>query len=359
MSFKEKIFFKVKEIIEEEKDFYLTKAFLSFLSWPVYFYFSLKNFLYDKKILQPVKVPAKVISIGNIVAGGTGKTPFTIFLAQKLIDEGIKVAIVSRGYGAMKRKKKEVFIIPVEANLDPRRFGDEPILISSRVPQAKIFVGNDKIFLAKKASSFADVILLDDGFQSRYLHRDLDIVLVDSSHPFSNGKFLPRGLLRDFPKSLQRADLIVATNPKEEKKILPRAEKIPIIYFSSYLSCFKDLSKNKVSLLPDKIGAFCAIANPKNFYNSLEEKGFELVEKFSLFDHSTFTIPQLISFSKVAKEKGAKVLICTEKDMVKLPRELSLPLLIYYAEQEFKMIDSEKKLEELLSQLGFYTISEK
>jgi tetraacyldisaccharide 4'-kinase len=349
MKEKEKIFYRIKQVIEEEESTFwslLLKIFLSFLSYPVYFYIFFKNFLYDKKIFKPTRVSCKVISIGNVVAGGTGKTPFTIYLAQKLIKKRLKVAIVSRGYG-VKRKKKEVFILGLEegAYSDSTLMGDEPSLIFSRVPQVKIFVGSDKVLCAKKAAPLVDVILLDDGFQSRYLYRDLEIVLVDFLHPFANGRVLPRGLLRDLPKSLRRANLIVVTNAKEGSS--PVFEKqIPTISSSSYLSGFKDLVKNKVTFSKGKIGAFCAIANPKKFYEMLRQEKFELVEELSFFDHSSFDIPLLINFSNRAKEKGAKALICTEKDMIKLPKNLNLSLPIYYAELEFKIIEDEKKLEE-------------
>lgn len=353
MKFKEPIFLYVKKIIEEEKKgSFLLKSGLLFFSFFVRFFVFLKNFAYDKKIFLPHKIDTFVISIGNIVAGGTGKTPFAIYLSEKLIKRGKKVAIVSKGYGKKDKSQKDfIYINCLKENkiFSPDLIGDEPYMIARRVPSAHIVVGSNKIYAVKEALLLKpDVLILDDGFQSRKIERDLDIVLLNSQKPFSNGYFLPRGLLRDSKKSLKRADLLVLTNGEEVKSFLNEEMGKKCIYSSSFFFAIKDLKGGLVDLKEKKVSLFCAIANPLNFSSLVQKEGFEIIDQKFFFDHSYFSTNFLTNYSKEAKEKGAKALLCTEKDMVKVPKDLALVLPIYYLEIKHKIIFGEEKLEELL-----------
>ena len=355
MKVKESVFLFIKKTVEDKQTpsaiLSFFKAFLIFISYFNQFFAYLKNLAYDRGILKPKKVRSQVISIGNIVAGGTGKTPFTISLAHKFLSKGYKVAVVSRGYGAKNIKKDQTYVscLKEKSSYSSEEIGDEPYLISRRLPEVYVIVGSDKIKSAEIAAKLScDIILLDDGFQSRKLFRDLDVVLLSSNSPFSNGHFLPGGLLRDSKKSLKRADLVVITNIKGDVPKNPVGVSCPVIFASCIFSGLLDLSQNRVSLPIKKIAMLCAIANPESFYDVLKEKGFEIVEKSYLFDHSTFDLNYLKSFSSRAKEKGAEALICTEKDIVKIPKDISLCLPIYYIQMDHKIIIGEEKLEELL-----------
>ena len=367
MKIQDKIFLYVKKVIEGDlspRDLspsitnYLIKGVLTFISYFFKFFVFIKNCIYDLHLLKPYKANASkantfVISIGNIVAGGVGKTPFTIYLASKLIAKGLKVAVISRGYGA-KKNKGNIYISHMrEDKIYPSDvIGDEPYLIANRVIDAYVVVGKNKIKAAKQAVKLnVDIILLDDGFQTRKLERDLDIVLLNAKNPFSNRYFIPRGLLRESPKSLKRADLLVITNSKTKDLIKKRKFAAASIYVATNFSCIRDIYSNRVNLRDIKIACFCAIANPINFYNMLIENGFEVIESKINLDHSNFDINNLKLFASKAKEKGAEALICTEKDIVKLPKDIKLELPIFYLEINHKIIFGEEKLEEITNKI--------
>ena len=176
-----------------------------------------KNFLYDKKILKPKKVSAYVISIGNMTTGGVGKTPVVLEIAKYLAKKGKKVAIVSRGYGG-KLSNKDVNVISDGKSIfyTAQMAGDEPFMLAQKAQGVCVLTCRDRF----KASKFAvenfniDTIILDDGFQHRKLHRDLDIVLMDSKMGLGNEKLLPAGPLREGAEALERIDklLIVSKN---------------------------------------------------------------------------------------------------------------------------------------------------
>ena len=353
MKIKEKIYFFVQKTIEEKTKglfsffFFLFKMFLYFSSLIFRFFVFIKNALYDLKLLKPKKIGIPIISIGNIVAGGTGKTPFTLYLGKKLAKRGLNVAIISRGYGA--RIKKSILLLD-QNEKSPKEIGDEPFLISKRLPFCNVIVGRKKIRsieIAKEKK--VDVILLDDGFQSRKLHRDIDIVVLNAKKPFSNNHFLPRGFLRDNPKRLKKADLVVVNNANErieDRKYLS----LPAIYTQPTFSSLKNLRGEKIkNFLKKKVAVFCAIANPKRFSEFLQrERFFEIVEEIFLLDHASFDINFLKKCADKAKEKEAESLICTEKDAVKLPADLNLSLPVYYVEIDLKIIFNEEYLEEIL-----------
>lgn len=358
MNIKESVFLFVKSKIEQKgpSSFFdkIFKPFLIFLSYFFQFFVFLKNLAYDMGLFKPYKIKGKVISIGNIVAGGTGKTPFTIYLAQKFLSKGYKVAVISRGYGAKKIKKDKCYVLneKEKSTYSIEEVGDEPYLIHRRLPELYVIIGKDKINSAQMAENLdCDIILLDDGFQSRKVFRDLDIVLLSFDSPLSNGHFLPAGFLRDSPHSLKRADLVVFTNV-DSKKACPSIElPCPYIFSSSNISDFIEAQgedKTEVFGEDKKIAIFCAIANPNSFFKVLSEKGYEIVDRKYFFDHSYFDINFLKKFSLATKEKGAKALICTEKDMVKLPKDISLHLPIFYVQLDHKIIFGKEKLEELL-----------
>ena len=173
------------------------------------------------KILKSKKVDIFTISVGNIEVGGVGKTPFVIFLANKIKK---KIGVISRGYKSKREKRNTIISKDI---LDEKKFlaediGDEPFLLSSRI-NGYLFVGRDKIksaFLAKKMG--LDIVILDDGFQSRYIKKDLEIVVLNGKNIFKKKYFLPRGFLRDSFKRLKDADFIVVNNIDKNLKILKK-----------------------------------------------------------------------------------------------------------------------------------------
>ena len=188
------------------------KSLLLPFSWLFRVGVRLRNMAFDHAWLITRELPCPVISVGNLTVGGTGKTPMVIYLAEKIQKMGFKPAILSRGY---RRKGKGTTIVSDgrKPPLDYTESGDEPALMAQRLPKIPIVVDEIRFrggtHLVRKFDP--DVVILDDGFQHRWLHRDLDIVLMDAASPFSDGKMLPAGRLREPPKNLKRADLVAIT----------------------------------------------------------------------------------------------------------------------------------------------------
>lgn len=286
-----------------------------------------RHFLYDIGFLSSYTAKCPVVSVGNIVAGGTGKTPFVRKLTEELSEGCGSVAILSRGY----RSQAEHGFVLASSGKGPlvsvAICGDEPYWLASKV-NASIWVGKNRAWNARQASlTGAKILILEDGFQHRKMKRDLDIVLLDATNLFGYGYFLPRGYLRDSPKRLKEADFVVVTRLQEgfsEEEILEAIRpftKAPIIGFAaSYL-----LSP---SVKGKKVGAFCGIGKPDLFYQALSLEGVELVKTLSLSDHEAPSLKLLSSFALECKNLGADYLVCTEKDEVKLSEisPLALPV---------------------------------
>ena len=268
------------------------------------------------------------MSIGNITCGGTGKTSFTALLAGKV---GKPVAILERGYRARK-KRKEPFLVSTPDE------GDEAFMLSKKIEFAKVIVGKKRINSAKMAEKMAiDYILLDDGMQHRYLHRDIEIVVVHYQDLFGGGEFLPRGFLRESPKRLKKADYIVVNGVRNEAEFLEATDQLK--YYSkapligvAYEVLNKELLENR------RVGAFCGIGKPKEFYALLHLVGCRIVESETLPDHAYFS--GIDKFMNKAMRNGAETIVCTEKDYIKLDKKngvipLSVELVVHFGKPHF------------------------
>lgn len=288
--------------------------FFAPLSWFWALFSSVKNLFYDFKWISSVKLSRAVVSVGNLVVGGTGKTPFVHFLAKTFAHR--KVAILSRGYGS---------------------FADEAALLARRLPDVKVYVGKDRIASGRKAiQEGAELILLDDGFQHRKLFRDLDLVLLDSEDPFGKGHYLPWGYLRDSPKRLKQADAVFFNG----RDLFLRVKQI------------FDLRGNSISSLKQaKIALFSGIAKPAKFKKTVEDLGAQVISEWILADHAPIPLFQLNSFAKSAQQLGASALVCTEKDVVKLSPTLELPLPLFFLEMEMEIAENHKNWEKLVAKI--------
>lgn len=316
------------------------RAILHIFSWIYGFFATLRNWAYDhgwvRKYTPPVPV---IISVGNIVAGGTGKTPVTLMLAQEL-HQIAPLAILSRGY----RSKAESLSMPVtlsrgQGPLHPASYcGDEPYMLSMNVPKAMVIVGKDRYQASNMAAKAgALLILLDDGMQHRGLSRDFEVVVIDALDPFGLGYFLPRGLLREGLGALSRADLVVLNHVKDHQHYHTVCQKIgcytsaPVVATKTEVSKIFDLKECAVQegLQGKKVGVFCGIAHPEYFQKTILAEGAEIVGDYFIADHKEFDLEELERFAQESKAKGAECLVCTEKDRVKLAEsvELSLPIL--------------------------------
>ncbi len=296
----------------------------------------LRNRLYDLKVLRKFTPPVPVvISIGNIVAGGTGKTPITLLLAKELQGLG-KMAILSRGYRSPSEKNKAPLLLSTgEGPLYAAKIcGDEPYLLSKNVPEALVYVGKNRVHSATLAAKEgASLIILDDAMQYRKLSRDYEVVVLDARDPFGRGFFLPRGFLRDEVASLSRAHMIVVTHAKDEaqfqevKKKVAQYSAAEVVGVAMQVSGIFSLQGQKLELEEGKkVGVFCSIAHPEYFRWTVMDQKAMVIAESPLSDHEEIAFKKLTAFSDKCLSLGAEVLLCTEKDKVKLPENISLSL---------------------------------
>jgi tetraacyldisaccharide 4'-kinase len=300
---------------------------------------ALRNEAYDLGLLKAHDVGLPVVSIGNISAGGTGKTPFVKFLAEAL-SKKFKIAIVSRGY--LSKIEQTSSVLQVTPEMDVFSCGDEPYWLARDLPEVQVWVGKNRVDSALSAkANGAEMVVMDDGMQHRKLKRDIEIVLVDGEDPFGKGFFLPRGLLRDSPARLKNADCIVVVGPRSKtlEQELRQFTQAPIVFAERV---------TKVSLKGKKVAVFCAIGKPQRFLQSVREAGGEIVASFFKPDHDPFYPEEL---KKFAEESVADVLVCTEKDQVKLPLDFKCRLPLIALTSHLKISRNETAWQELLNNI--------
>lgn len=277
--------------------------------------------LYAAGLFGSYRAAVPVISVGNLAAGGTGKTPVIDFIARYLLAQGRRVAIVSRGYGGEWQHGVQLVCGGKGPLLSPQQVGDEPYLLARRNPQALVLTARRRADGVRQAVAeyAAEVVLLDDGFQHRAVARDLDIVLLDARRPFGNGLPLPAGGLREFPSALRRGDLFILTRcPDEPIAALKLSGPVlhsrhllsPTLLASDGRSCALDKLQGQRGL------AFAGIADPRSFFIAVRQRGLTLGKTLSFADHCRYNAEELEQLRKAAVE--VDYLITTEKDGVKL-----------------------------------------
>lgn len=293
---------------------------LKFCSYFYGFGSRMKNFLYDNKILKPKKVNAYVISVGNMTTGGVGKTPVVSEIAKYLVNLGQRVAIVSRGYGGkLDNRKINMISDGTSVYFDAVQAGDEPYWLAENTQGAYVFTCRNRYLAAKMAvEKFGiQVIILDDGFQHRKLHRDLDIVLMDSVKGFGNEHLLPAGPLREGPEALERIDklVVVSKSVKHETaervaKIMQKRLNIPTSVCYTEPDYVYNIKTGQRLMEGLAVTAMCAIGQPQQFYDFLSD--YQVVKTLTFDDHHQYAPIDIVDIS------GS--IITTEKDAVKLAR---------------------------------------
>ncbi|MFZ1082477.1 MAG: tetraacyldisaccharide 4'-kinase [Candidatus Kryptoniota bacterium] len=257
---------------------------------------SVRNLCYDNHLFRMQNLPRPVISVGNISVGGSGKTPFVMYLVEKLLALAKKPAVLSRGY---KRMTDELIISYPEKGAEPdiRFLGDEPALISQNLPNVPVAVQKDRhhagLVVLEKFG--ADVFILDDGLQNRELHRDVDFVLLRNSLQDLRDKYLPAGNLRDSPKRIRQADIIILTSHNNgnfsDFSPIKNYSNAPIAEVSFIPSDFLDHTGQSHSLemmAGMEVAAFCGIANPGQFFSGIESLNIKIVRRKLFHDHHWF-----------------------------------------------------------------------
>lgn len=337
------------------------KGFFLPLSWLYGLGARLKNWAYDLKLLKSYQAPIPaVVSIGNLTAGGTGKTPITQMLAHTLAPL-FSVAILSRGYRSPAEQSNPPFVLHDKnsAPFDAKFCGDEPYMLWKNSPHTPIYISKNRCASAKQAARDAiQLAILDDGMQHRKLARDFDLVVLDADDPFGQGYTLPRGLLRESPESLKRADLIIINHTRDASQFASICEKIqrytqaPVIAARVIVKAIKTLNDNDAPPWQGKkVGLFCAIGKPHHFKETIESLKISVVDQLILPDHQTIDKKTLCEFAERCRQKGAEALICTEKDQVKLDQTLKISLPILWTQIAIEIIEGSSHWDHLIQKI--------
>jgi tetraacyldisaccharide 4'-kinase len=339
----------------------LLRCGLQVASWGYTSVMSLRNLAYTRRWLKVHQVSVPVISFGNITTGGTGKTPLAAWLANWLVSHGRKPGLLSRGYRTLnqgshadpvgKVNQSTLLDKPVpddmsqrendSPNLNPSRDAhgpavpggnDEKLVLDRLCPGVPHLQQRDRVNSARReiAEFGCDVLLLDDGFQHRRLHRDLDLVLVDALKPWGYGHVLPRGLLRESMNGLRRADLVVITRADqcpvdqlqslrdEICQIRGSDEVVEVAFKPNQLVDVNGQPHALSTVVGMKAFAFCGIGNPDGFRKTVTSLGVncKLIQGFP--DHHHYQTEDLSKLAKTAREHSVEIVLTTQKDIVKI-----------------------------------------
>jgi tetraacyldisaccharide 4'-kinase len=312
--------------------------------------------LYRRGTFQTTKLDRPVISIGNITTGGTGKTPLVEYVAKMIVARGKKVCILTRGYGRKDPHLQVIVSDGYDVLASPSEAGDEPYLLATKLAgQAAVISSADRIAAGREAiKDFGtDVFVLDDGFQHLRLARDLNIVCIDATNPWGGGRLLPYGRLRESLDGLRRADCAVLTRCDQVENVdALRAEVLELIggqrIFESRMRPARVTSlKNGLETIavPGRVGAFCAVGNPKSFFESLRQLGYEVALERAFVDHHAYSQSDVEALNQLARQTGASALITTAKDAVKLKgMTFSIPCYVLEVEIAIDEADAFQKV---------------
>ena len=331
--------------------------------------------LYRMGILRRFPLGVQVISIGNVTAGGTGKTPVTEIFARTLAAEGRKVAILSRGYRRKEapwwmRMFAQVVTPPLVVS-DGRRVlrdsaegGDEPYMLASNLPGVAVVVDRDRV----KAGRYAvkrlgcDTIILDDGFQYQRLKHSIEVVLVDATNPFGNGNMLPRGILREPARNLGRADIIFLTKCRgdvsavreEIRRYNQTAEIVECTHAPKSLKDVWSREEFPLSWLEGKtVCTLSGIASPKGFENSLRRLGAKVVWCERYADHHRYDSSEVLYALNRTADMGADALVTTEKDAVRFPRFETVPVKCLYLRIAIEILSGAESFDQVINRICF------
>lgn len=303
--------------------------------------------LYRRGVLSSFELGVPVVSVGNITTGGTGKTPVVAWIAEALALAGLRVCILTRGYGRRDEGKRVLVSDGVSLLSNAEEGGDEPLMLAEML-RGKAAVLSDR----NRASAAAwarehlgsEVFVLDDGFQHLRVRRALDIVTVDATNPFGGGRLLPQGRLREPLASLKRADLVIITRSEQaadvsalKREVESWSGKKNALISRTRTGAVRPLTHTSDSTLSApyayRVAAFCALGNPRAFFRHLERTGFDLTFTRAFADHHSYTQSDVDGVVRETVERGAEALLTTAKDAVKL-RSLRFDLPCFVVEIE-------------------------
>jgi tetraacyldisaccharide 4'-kinase len=293
----------------------LTRGMLGCLERPYQWAVDRRNLRFDNGRAEIIAAGVPVISIGNLTVGGTGKTPFVAWLATWFRERGVKVALISRGYGSRGGEQN-----------------DEARELATRLPGVPHLQNADRVAAARTARKkrLGDLLILDDAFQHRRIARDLDIVLLDALEPFGYGHLLPRGLLREPVRGLERAHVVALSRSdavseqrrkeirREVERYAPRAIWVEFVHQPERLISASGEMFGIDNLKGRPVAAFCGIGNPAGFRHTLAACGFTVASLLELPDHCAYAESDLARLREWLEPLPVQYAICTRKDLVKI-----------------------------------------
>jgi tetraacyldisaccharide 4'-kinase len=360
-------------------------ALLHGLSWLFSGVVQARLWLYRHRILHDRPLGCLVVVVGNLTVGGTGKTPVVEKWARTLRDRGRKVAILSRGYkskapGLWKKwwywlshteePPPRVVSDGVRVLLDSEQAGDEPYMLARNLPGVVVLVDKNRV----KAGAYAikrfgcDTLVLDDGFQYLPLKGSLNLLLVDKTNPFGNGRLLPRGILREPVKHLRRASYVFLTksngtrDPELEALIArhnPAADLIECAHRPQHLQRLGAEADGEEGRRPlawlqgRRVFAFSGIAAPESFEKFLRDLGAKVMGRERFLDHYRYSAADLAELLAQAEREGAECLVTTEKDAVRVPAARPGRLPVYYLRLEIEIIRGAADFDEAVGRICF------
>jgi tetraacyldisaccharide 4'-kinase len=318
------------------------------------------------------RLAAPVISVGNLTAGGTGKTPLVEWVCRAIAKadaredtgDGKRICVLTRGYGRDNPKMQVVVSNGTEVLAGEREAGDEPFLLARKLlGTAAVIANGNRVAAGEWAIEKlkTEVFVLDDGFQHLRLARDLDIVTIDATNPWGGGSLLPYGRLREPRAGLSRADCVVITRTDQVEDLASiRATVARLVgaapVFTSHMvtsgvSKLNGQSVDKESVFSQRLGAFCGVGNPESFFNHLRREGCEPSFTQAFADHHNYKQSELDALVREAAARGAEGLITTAKDVTKL-LTFNLGLPCYVLDIQIK-IDQEDRLVKLIREIVY------
>lgn len=303
-----------------------------------------RNLAYDRGWLQVEQAAVPVISVGNLTTGGTGKTPITAYLARDLQSHGLRPGVLSRGYRSLDGEEN-----------------DEKRVLDRLCPGMAQVQNRDRVAGAERAvrEFGCNVLILDDGFQHRRLHRDVEIVLIDALRPWGYGRLLPRGLLRESRSGLRRAGLIVVTRAdlvpadvlaelrQQCRTLAPEVPQIEVSFVPGRLIDAAGREFPRSSLADRHCLAYCGIGNPDGFAATLRAAG--IVAELEVYpDHHHYTPTDFERLRRRAESLRAGAIVTTLKDLVKVPPEASTEIPVLAVEQQVRVLEGGDQLARLL-----------
>jgi len=335
----------------------------------------LKLYLYRRGVWQRHKLPCKVISLGNITVGGTGKTPTAQRLASFIRDLGYRVVILNRGYRAGSTAPVALVSDGQKTHLTVAEAGDEAYLLAKNLPGVPVVIGKNRAITGVYAVEQlqAEVVILDDGYQHWQVERDLDIVLIDTVNVFGNNFLLPRGVLREPLKNLDRAHAFLLTKVDQSTPEARQAIRMTLACFNPDAlvvesihqpRCFIEVAEwhkgtgcggqSLDTVRGRPVMAVSAIGNPSSFEQTLTAQGAQVVDSIRFPDHHSYTTAEMQAVMEKAQKQGVACLVTTEKDAVKIPVEFihaERPLPLYVLGIEVAFTDGAAELMALVEKI--------